>query len=301
MLVRCRTREPGMPRGLRLRPGSGPRLLGAVAGAVLVLALVVTGRVLSGPGLPSSVQPTATTVAPTPYRVGERFACPHTHPVLATSDGRSYPLGHPTPPARDATAVACYDTIAAATAAGYPEAALPAGALELDGVYLVPVPGQVRRACQQAAGRLGFPVPCPTLRPVPSRGSQPPAVCRRPPPCGDPEFGFLFQDSAFVVPSGFVGNWRGVGRRLVVAAARRPTAAAVACVGERPLAPARVRGHRGGLFQCPPDAGPHRDGLLVRWQERGTTMAVSVTGHLAAHRRLVLALAAHLELVPPGK
>jgi hypothetical protein len=254
-----------MPRGLRLRPGSGPKLLGAVVGVVLVLALVVTGRVLSGSGLRSSVQPTATTAAPAPYRVGERFACPHTHPVLATSDHRSYPLGHPTPPARDAIAVACYDTVAAATAAGYAEAPLPAGALELDGVYLVPVPNRIR------------------------------------PPCGDPAFGFLFQDSGFVVPSGFVGNWRGVGRRLVVAAARRPTAAAVACVGERPVAQARVRGHRGGLFQCPPDAGPHHDGLLVRWRERGTIMAVSVTGHLAAHRRLVLALAGHLELVPPGK
>jgi hypothetical protein len=302
MLVQHRTREPGMPRGLRLRPGSGPKLLGAAAGAVLVLALVVTGRMLSGPGLGSSVQPTATTAAPAPYRVGERFACPHTHPVLATSDRRSYPLGHPTPPARDATAVACYDTIAAATAAGYPEAPLPAGALELDGVYMVPVPDRIRRECRLAAGRLGFPVPCPTLRPIPSQGSPPPAVCQRSLPCRDPAFGFLFQDSGFVVPSGYVGAYPEVGRRLVVAAARRPAAAAVACVGERPLARARVRGHRGGLFQCPPDdAGPHRDGLLLRWRERGTIVAVSVTGHLAAHRRLVLGLAALLELVPPSK
>jgi hypothetical protein len=286
--------------GSRLSPGSGPKLLGAVVGVVLVVALVVTGRVLSGPGLGSSVQPTATTAAPAPYRVGERFACPHTQPVLATSDRRSYPLGHPTPPAREATAVACYDTIAAATAAGYPAAPLPAGVVELDGVYLVPVPDRVRRACRQAAGRLGFPVPCPRLRPVPSQGSPPPAVCQRPPPCGDPGFGFLFEDSGFVVPSGYVGAYPEVGRRLVVAAARRPAATAVACVGERPLAPARVRGHRGGLFQCPPDAGPHREGLLVRWRERDTIMAVSVTGRLAAQRRLVLALAAHLELVPPG-
>jgi hypothetical protein len=301
MLVQRRTREPGMPRGLRLRPGSGPKLLGAVVGAVLVLALVVTGRVLSGPVLPSSVQPTGTTAAPAPYRVGERFACPHTHPVLATSDSRSYPLGHPTPPARDAIAVACYDTISAATAAGYAEAPLPAGASELDGVYLVPVSNRVRRACRQAAGRLGFPVPCPTLRPVPPRGSQPPAVCQRPLPCGDPEFGFLFKDSGFLVPSGYIGAYPEVGRRLVIAAARRPAATSVACVGERPVAQARVRGRSGGLFQCPPDAGPHRDGLLLRWRERGTIMAVSVTGHLAAHRRLVLALAAHLELVPPSK
>jgi hypothetical protein len=287
-----------MPRGLRPRPGSGPKPLGVVAGVVLVLALVATGRVLSGPGLRSSVQPTGTTEAPAPYRVGERFACPHTHPILATSDRRSYPLGHPTPPARDATAVACYETIATATAAGYPEAPLPAGALELDGVYLVPVPNQVRRACRQAAGRLGFPVPCPTLRPVPSRNSPPPAVCQR--PCGDPEFGFLFEDSGFVVPSGYVGAYPEEGRRLVVAAARQLAATAVACIGERPLARTRVRGHSGGLFQCPPDGGPHRDGLLLRWRERGTIMAVSVTGHLAGHRRLVLALAAQLELVPPS-
>jgi hypothetical protein len=95
-----------------------------------------------------------------------------------------------------------------------------------------------------------------------------------------------------VVPSGYVGAYLEVGRRRVIAAAKRPAATAVACVGERPVAQARVRGHSGGLFQCPPDAGPHRNGLLLRWQERGTTMAVSVTGHLAAHRRLVLALAA---------
>jgi hypothetical protein len=289
-----------MAERLRLRPGSGPRLLGVLAGVALVVALVVTGRVLSGPGLGSLVRPAATTLAPAPYRVGERFACPHTHPVLATSDRRSYPLGHPSQPAPDATAVACYATIATATAAGYPEAPLPAGALELDGVYLVPVPDQVRGACRRAAGRLGFPVPCPTVRPVPSRNSPPPAVCQRPWPCDDPGSGFLFLDSGFVVPSGYVGAYPEVGRRLVVAAARRPAATAVACVGERPLGRARVRGHRGGLFRCPPEAGPHGDGLLLRWRERDTIMAVSVTGDLAAHRRLVLALAGRLELMPPG-
>jgi hypothetical protein len=75
----------------------------------------------------------------------------------------------------------------------------------------------------------------------------------------------------------------------------------VACPGARPLARVRVRGHRAGLFQCPPGAGPHRDGLLLRWRERGTVMAVSMTGQLTAHRRLLLALAGRLELVPPGR
>jgi hypothetical protein len=286
-----------MPQWWRLRAGSGPTLLGVVAGLVLVLALVITGRLLGGPGLRSPVQPPGTTAAPAPYRVGERSACPHTHPVLAAADGRSYPLGHPTPPPRDARAVACYGTVAGATAAGYPEAPLPAGALAVDGVYLVPVPDRVRRDCRRAAARLGFPVPCPTLRPAPSRGAPPPAVC--PPPCGDPGFGFLFEESGFVVPSGHVGAYPEVGRRLVVAAARRPAAGSVACVGARRVARARVRGHGGGLFQCPPDAGPHRDGLLLRWRERGIVMAVSVTSQLDADRRLVQALAAHVELMPP--
>jgi hypothetical protein len=59
-----------------------------------------------------------------------------------------------------------------------------------------------------------------------------------------------------------------------------------------------VRGHPGRLFRCPSGAGPHRDGLLLRWRERGVVMAVSVTGDPAV-RRLVLTLAARLELVPP--
>jgi hypothetical protein len=298
MLSQRRTREPGMPRGLRLRPGSRPGLLGVVAAVLLVLALVVTGRVLGGPDLPSSVRPPATAPAPAPYRVGDRLACPHTQPVLATSDGRSYPLGHPARPARSADPVACYATVAEATAAGYPEAPLPAGALELGGVYLVPVPETVPRDCRRAARRLGLAVPCPRLRPTPLLGSPPPAVCPR--PCGDPGFGFLFEDAGFLVPSGYVGAYPEVGRRLVVAAARRPTAAAVACAGERPVSPARVRGRVGGLFACPPGTSPHYEGLLLRWREGGAVLALSVTGDPAEVRRLVLALAAHLELVPPA-
>jgi hypothetical protein len=297
MLSQRRTREPGMPSGLRPHPGSDLRLLGVVAGVLLVLALVVTGRVLSGPGLRSPVPPTGTAPVPAPYRVGDRLACPHIRPVLATSDGRSYPLGHPTLPPRAARPVACYATVAEATAAGYPEAPLPAGALELGGVYLVPVPETVRRDCRRAAGRLGQAVPCPLLRPAPSLGSPPPAVCPR--PCG-PGFGFLFEDAGFLVPSGYVGAYPEVGRRLVVAAARRPAAPAVACDGERPVREARVRGRVGGLFACPSGASPHYDGLLLRWREGGAVLAVSVTGHPGEVRRLVLALAAHLELVPPA-
>jgi hypothetical protein len=160
------------------------------------------------------------------------------------------------------------------------------------------VPETVRRDCRRAAGRLGQAVPCPLLRPAPSLGSPPPAVCPR--PCG-PGFGFLFEDAGFVVPSGYVGAYPEVGRRLAVAAAKRPAAGAVACAGERPVARTRVRGRDGLLSRCPDGVAPHGGGLLLRWREGGAVLAVSVTGDPAEVRRLVLALATHLELVPPGE
>jgi hypothetical protein len=292
-MLAAHAREPGMPQRLRLGGASGPTTLGLVAAAVLVVALVVTGRSLSGRWTQSSAPPPAT-VADAPLRVGERTFCPARRPVLATSDGRSYPPGHPARPRRDADPIACYRT------AGYAPAPLPPGVLHLDGVYLVAAPARLRRQCQQAAERLGVAVPCPTVLPAPSPGAPPPSLCRPRPPCGDPQAGFLLEKTGFHVPSGYVGAYTAPPARLAMAAARRQTASAVACVGERPLGPVRVRGRSGRLFQCPPDSGPHRDGVLLRWRERGTVMAVSVTGHGDLHRRVVLALAGRLQVVPSG-
>jgi hypothetical protein len=296
-----------MLRRVRLEPASRPRALAVLAAGILVAALVVTGRSLGVREARRAEQPARQAAVEAPYRVGDRVRCPLGRPVLATSTGRSYPPGHPASPPRDAAAVACYHTAAQATAAGYPPAPLPPGTLELDGVYLVSTPAQLRRQCRRAADRLGFAVPCPRLRPVALSGAPPPTVCVGRRPCGDPEPGlpdpepgFLYLASGFVVPSGYVGGFGDSGARLAVAAAERPTAFAVACAGARPVAPARVRGNRGRLLECPPESGAHRGGTLLRWRERGTTMAVSVTGHSGLHRRLVLALAARLELVPPG-
>ena len=288
-----------MPQRLRSGGAGGPRALGLVAAAVLLIALVVTGRSLSGRSTPPFAPPAATH-ADAPLRVGERTFCTARRPVLAASDGRSYPPGHPARPRRDAEPVACYQTDEQATAAGYAPAPLPPGALHLDGTYLVPTSARLRRQCRQAAERLGLVVPCPTVLPASSPGAPPPKLCERRLPCGDPRMGFLLESTGFEVPSGHVGAYAAPAARLVVAAARRPTASAVACVGERPLGPVRVRGTRGGLYQCPQDSGPHRGGLLVRWRERGTVMALSVTGRGDLHRRVVLALATHLELVPAG-
>jgi hypothetical protein len=281
---------------LRSGRSGGSWLLGVVAAAVLVVALVAVGRSLDGGRARPSAQPLPTTAA-TPYRIDDRAACPLARPVLAASDGRSYPPGHPGRPPAGARPVACYDTVAEAAAAGYARAALPAGTVELDGVYLLPTSDGLRGRCRRAAERLGLAVPCPTVLPARSPGAPPPTVCGR--PCEQPASGFLLETTGFLVPSGYIGAYRETGARLAIASARR-TAYLVACAGERPLAPVTVRGARGRLFECPPGSGPHGDGLLLRWRERGAVMALSVSGRTASYRRLlVTGLAPHLELVPP--
>ena len=168
-------------------------------------------------------------------------------------------------------------------------------------MYLLPTSDRLRGRCRQVATRLGLAVPCPTLLPAGVPGGPPPTVCdRRWDPCGTPASGFLLELTGFLVPSGYIGAYPEQGEWLAVAAAGRPAVFAVACVGARPLAGVRVRGRSGGLFACPFESGPHGGGLLLRWRERGTVMALSVSGRTDPYRRLALALAAHLELVAPA-
>jgi len=287
----------------RLRSGrsGGSWPLGVVAAAALVVALLAVGRSLDGGRTrPSVAQPPPTTAA-TPYRIDERVVCPLARPVLAASDGRSYPPGHPARPPRGAVPVACYDTVADAAAAGYTRAPLPAGTVELDGVYLLPTSAALRGRCRRAAERLGLAVPCPTVLPALSPGAPPPTMCERRDPCEQPASGFLLEATGFLVPSGYIGAYWETGAHLAIAAARWPGNYLVACTGERPLATTRVRGTRGLLFECSPGAGPHGgDGLLLRWRERDVAVALSVSGRTASYRRLLVrGLAAHLELVRP--
>jgi len=289
-----------MPRRLHLGPVNGLQALGVAAAAVLVLALVVTGRSLRGDGTRPSAQPARPAAADAPYRIGERVTCPLAHPVLATADGRSYPPGHPARPPRDADPVACYQTAAQATAAGYAPAPPPAGVLELGGVYLVPTSGRLHRRCQEAAELLGFAVPCPALLPQPPPNAPPPTLCDRRLPCS-PEAGFLLEVSGFVVPPGYVGIDPATGARLVIGAAKPAAAFPVACFGERPVATVNVRGTHGRLSECPPESTVHRGSVLLRWRERGVVMVVSVYGHTDLNRRLVLALVTHVKPVLPKR
>jgi hypothetical protein len=112
-----RPRTP-MTRGLQLGHERGAKVLGVLAAAMLVAALVITGRAVSGMARLSS-SPVGRVDGAAPYWIGDRVACPPDRPVLATSDGRSYPPGHPRTPPPQVDPVACYQTAGSAAAAGY--------------------------------------------------------------------------------------------------------------------------------------------------------------------------------------
>src|SRR6266511_3257374 len=121
-----------MARRWRVGLASSPKMLGVATAAVLIIALLITGRWLnSGAGPGRSLPPAGSGPADSqaPYRIGGKVDCPLLWPVLAMSNHTSYPAGHPTRPPPSATPVACYQTTARAASAGYAPAPLPAGAL----------------------------------------------------------------------------------------------------------------------------------------------------------------------------
>ena len=187
-----------------------------------------------------------------------------------------------------------------AAAAAPTAARSPAAWLELGGVRLVLSSSGLRRQCREAANFLGFAVPCPRLLPASSPGVVPRRFC-------DPRFlcvpgdGVLFEERRLLVPPDDVGvDGQGHGR-LAIAAAKRVAAFPVACLGGLKVATIKVRGTRGNLYECSPQAGAHFGGVLLRWREAGVVMAVSLHGHNEVNQRLVVALAAHMEAVLPSR
>jgi hypothetical protein len=277
-------------------------MLGGLAATVLVAALVLTGLMLPGGSTErrpaaSPARTSTNTNTQAPYRLGGRIECLPAWPVLAMSNHRSYPAGHPTKPPAAATAVACYQTTAKAASAGYAPAPLPAGALEVGGVYLTPTSRGFRTHCQQAADRLGFAVPCPGLLPTSPSGVPPPRLCQEPPTCQRGQLVVFTQD--FVVPFGAVGAPGGYGALLIVAT---PTHGSVGlqCPSERPIATPTVQQTRAVLTACQDDAPWVLGGSLrLRWSQHDTLVVVSVPGPSDANQRLVVAVADHLRLVRP--
>jgi hypothetical protein len=287
----------------RLRPASGPRMLGGLTATALVAGLVLTGLLLPGGSTERrpAASPTQTDSINTqaPYRLGGRIECPPAWPVLAMSNHRSYPAGHPAKPPAITIAVACYQTTAKAASAGYAPAPLPAGALEVGGVYLTPTSRGFRTHCQQAADRLGLAVPCPGLLPTSPPGVPSPWLCQEPASCQPEQLLVFTQD--FVVPFGAVGAPGGYGA-LSIAATPTHGSAGLQCPGERLIATPTVQRTRAVLTACQDDAPSVLGGSVrLRWSQHDTVVVVSVPGPSDANQRLVAAVADHLRLVSPTR
>jgi hypothetical protein len=283
----------------RLRPASGPRMLGGLTATALVAGLVLTGLLLPGGSTERrpAASPTQTTTTNTqaPYRLGGRIECPPAWPVLAMSNHTSYPAGHPAKPPTTAAAVACYQTTAKAANAGYAPAPLPAGALEVGGVYLTPTSRAFRARCQQVADRLGFAVPCPELLPTTPPGVAPLRLCQDPPICRQGQPVVFTQE--FVAPFGAVGAPDGYSALLIVATPTQGRAG-LQCPRERLIATPTIQRTRAVLAACQDDAPWVLGGSVrLRWSQQDTLVVVSVPGPSDSNQRLVIAVAEHLRLV----
>ena len=281
----------------------GPTVLGVLAAALLVTALVITGCWQDLAGRPPAPAAGPTAAADSPYRLNDGYRCPLGRPVLAMADGHSYPPGHPARPPHDARPVACYQTPEEAAAAGYRPAPLPAGALVIGGVYLTRTDRAFRSGCQLAADRLGFAVPCPELLPTRPPGTAPPRVCERryPYPCqqGLP---FGLHHAGFQVPPGYLGVDKQPQGSLEISAAPAPKSTAaidrgVACETERRIATVRVQGSRAVLVGCPGWSSSGQ--VTLRWTQSGVLISVNLQGASVVNQQLLIALAEHLRLVRP--
>jgi hypothetical protein len=290
----------------RLRTARSPQTLGVVAAVVLLAALVLTGRLLhagGGSGPPGRQARSAAASPRSPYLTGGKVDCPPAWPVLAMSDHASYPAGHPGRPPADARPVACYQTLAQAISAGYPAAPLPAGTLEVFGVYLTQPSRAFRASCQQAADRLGFAVPCPGRLPSPAPGTARQTLCGESAVCrhGQP---LAFTQDGFVVPFGYAGAIGGYGTLSIVAMPTGDTASRrqLHCPEERVIATPTVHRIRGVLAACPKDNPSVLGGsVLVRWPEQSTLLEVRTPGSGETNQLLVIAIADHVRLVHPSR
>jgi hypothetical protein len=187
-----------------------------------------------------------------------------------------------------------------ATTAARPQAAAPAGSVEVEGVRLAPAATALLASCRRAADRLGFAVPCPTLLPLPASGPAPSAVCEAG-ECSNELYWFGME--GYLVPSGFTGAPGTLGALSVLASDDPRVAAGVErwCPDQRRLPANPALGGRPVFGTCPAGfQGWATESLLLRWSRKGTDVTLGLRGASEANRRLLVRLAGSLRLVPPG-
>jgi hypothetical protein len=298
---------------------------------LLVGAFVVGLRVLApgstpdaGPSPLPSPSASVTSGIP-PAQAANGYECPATARIAAyaTLAHHYFDPTHPRHPSPSVEPDRCFRDQTEAEAAGYSKGLLPSGWYEVDGLYLTPnLGGHLQRSCLNAATRLGFAVPCPTLLPASGAASGLPRCGTASPanPGCIVHGAFFLQYSAFPGQGGFTVGGSG----LVVMAYRTKDAGAGSflewlflCGGthaseERSLTFTLTDGPattaQGRFIECNDLASrsggqtilasPSGGQTILYWRQNGITYGVSLHGNLTATKDVLLQIAQSVFLVP---
>ena len=258
----------------------------------------------------------------TPVWIGNgQWICPFGWPYAAYAISRQfYPPNHPLHPDLMTPPTRCFGSPRAAGAAGYSRAAPPAGGVEVDGVYLMPIEAALAAECRAASVPLGFPVPCPELLPsATARLLSGPCTLTTfgapmRPPCvyGTGVRGndaFVLDMGSFDVPPGFHTQEPENPAHLTLVAYRSPgldtaVMSFLGCPDARAVGwlrlPGHPRGDRATLEACSSGLPPLDRQTLVRWGVDGITYVVGVGGFTSTSRDLAAAIARSVRLSSVG-
>jgi hypothetical protein len=261
-------------------------------------------------GFESPSEPSPDRERPPADSTAEDKRCPSGHPIRGYDDTfMYYPPTHPSllelpPPDR------CFPSQRAASDSGFSPAATPVTAERVHQDYLIPAEPALRRQCRVAAERLGFRVPCPRLVPITpihpagreevecDRGFLSTKACTY-------RATFLLEGRSFVFrATPTATRWVRLGHFVVMAARREhhplpsDILAPVRCPPQRTEGEHMVRGRPSVLLRCRDErqGGPI---TVLRWLREGVVYEVGVRGHRPTNEALALAIARHVEFVPP--
>ncbi len=267
--------------------------------AVAALAAALTACTSSPPATQSH-QPEPGGVAlaagtATPVQIGDGWQCPLGVGVMVAAGQRSYqPANFPGlergAPVRP---LACYQSAAAAQAAGYTLAPTPSGDLLVAGVYLVPTSPALRTQCAAAARQLHNPVPCPTVLPT----AAVPAGCvdgcqSGSPPVFTLEFSSYLSPVASEDPHAYIIGTTDPGSYFTGTCAHD---------APDPFTAAR-RAARGAelVLTCPKGSALNSGHVMVWLLRPPLAAAVSIHDATAEHRAIAQAIAGRLRWTAPS-
>ncbi len=225
-------------------------------------------------------------------QIGDGWQCPLGVGVMVPAGQRSYqPMNFPGlehgAPVRPQ---ACYQSAAAAQAAGYTLAPTPPGDLLVAGVYLVPTSPALHAQCAAAARRLRSPVPCPTVLPT----AAVPAGCVDDCQAGSPPV-FTLEFSSYLSPVAGEDP-----HAYIIGTTDPGSYFARLCAHDAPDPFTAARGAE-LVLTCPKGSALNSGHVMV-WL-LGTPLAAAVSIHYATaeHRTIAQAIASRLTWTGPGR